>query len=331
MMLSLLVASTLTGPSAGLNLALKNEMLATKSIAVCPGPGSTFVVSNEDNSIRYVNAATGATIKTFMGHPQPAYGIAINKAGTLLATGDESGRIWIWNLKTGVKVKEMPRSPQSHLRGIQGFSWSADSKFLASTGKDDQIIVWDYATAKPIKHYPSEGMNVSSASYVPGGGMWAATLGAGVWNYNAAGKVSKFPAHGSQGAVDLRIDSSGTRAISGGRNGTVILWNLTTKAAVKGSQQHEDSVCNVAMAPNGKVAASSCSVDRSVKLWNSTTGGAIATLANQSAVGAPICFSGDGKYFISSSPGDHITIYAVTPPQGGVAAKAPVVKKKRKR
>lgn len=296
-----------------------------KSIAVCPGPGSTFFVTTEDNMVRHVNAATGATARQFPGHPQPVYGVAVNRAGTVLATGDETGRIWLWNVKTGAKIKEFPRNAQTHQRGIQALSFSLDGKTLATTGKDDQIIIWNVATATPTSRMPSNGNNVSSATYA-GTNIWAATLGAGVWRYKGATLAGKIPAHGSQGAVDFKCDPAGTRAITGGRDGSIILWNLTAGKQIASKVGHEDSVTNLAMSPNGKVGASSCSVDRTVKFWNMSNGAVSWKLDEQSAVGAPITFTGDGKYFISANIQDQVTVHTVAPAQGV----APVKSKKRR-
>lgn len=318
-----LIAATLFTPAtttAAVRFDKKFEVANVRGVAVCPGPGSTFFVAGEDNTIWHVNAATGAKLRKFSGHPQSVYGLCANPTGTILASGDESGRIWFWNVKTGAKVKEFARTKDTHARGIQAISFSADGKTVATTGKDDQIIVWDYARSAIVKKLPSNGANVSSAT-LTSTGMWAITLGGGLWQYKAGALASRLPAHGGQGGMDFKADTGGTRGISGGRDGSVILWNLKTKQPISKNAAHEDSVISVAMSPNGKVAASSCSVDRSVKLWDVSSGGLIKTLSEQSAVGAPLCFTMDGKYFVSSSAGDQPVVYSVTPAQGAGKAK----------
>lgn len=326
-MLTTIAAIALAPVQTAALIQRRGEVSNLRSISICGGAGSTFFVAGEDNVVWQVDGNTRKRIRSYPGHPQAVYGLTVNPTGTVLATGDDSGRIWLWDVKTGKKIREFPRTPKTHQRGIQALSFSGDGKTLASTGKDDQIIMWDVAAGKPLKNLPSEGMNVSSATVTPGG-MWAVTLGSGLWLYKNGALLNKFPAHGAQGGMDFRADFAGTRGISGGRDGSVILWNLTTRKAISSRVAHEDAVINVAMSPNGKVAASSCSVDRSVKIWDVSSGIMVSKLEDQSPIGAPICFTMDGKYFVSATSGDVPSVFALSPAQG-VPAPKPVKKRRR--
>lgn len=318
-MIATIAAALLVPPTtAAVSFKRTGEVANVRGIAVCAGAGSTFFVASEDNVVWHVNAVTRQRVRSFAGHPQAVYGLATNANGTVLATGDDSGRIWLWDVKTGKKIKEFPRNAKTHQRGIQALSFSADGKVLATTGKDDQIIMWSVATAQPVKNLVSGGANVSSAMQT-GTGMWAITLGGGLWLYKNGTYILRLNAHGSQGGMDFRADAAGTRGISGGRDGSVMIWNLTSRKSMSTRVAHEDSVIGVAMSPNGKVAASSCSVDRTVKIWDVASGAMVTKFADQSAVGAPICFTGDGKYFVSASAGDMPLVYSVTPGQGVAA------------
>ncbi|MBL8048491.1 MAG: hypothetical protein JNJ45_07405 [Chthonomonas sp.] len=327
-MITTIAALALSTTQTAALVQRRGDVPNLRGIAVCPGAGSTFFVASEDNVVWHVDAVTRKRVRSFTGHPQAVYGLTTNAAGTILATGDDSGRIWLWDVKTGKKMREFPRNATTHQRGIQALSFAADGKTLASTGKDDQVIVWDVASAKPIKNLVSGGANVSSAVVTPGG-MWAVTLGSGLWYYKANALTAKIPAHGSQGAMDFRADLKGTRGISGGRDGSVMIWNLTTRKSMSSRLAHEDSVISVAMAPNGRIAASSCSVDRTVKIWDVSTGVMVSKFDDQSAVGAPLCFTMDGKFFVSANAADAPLVYSVTPPVGVAPVKAPVKKKRR--
>lgn len=299
-----------------------------RSIAVCGAQsGSRFAVSDEDSKVRIVDAASGNVLKTLAGHPQPAYGLAFSRDGKWLATGDETGRIFIWDTATGLKKVEFSRD-KAHQRGIQALNFSSDGKTLASTGKDDAVILWDIASKKQIRKLLGEGANVASASFGTGG-LFTATLGSGlIFNKSGAWNLAgKMDGHGGQGTVDVRLDPTGTRAISGGRDFSVAYWNLGARKRIARMTGHEDVVMNVAMAPNGSIGASS-STDRTVIIWNLAAGSKILKLDDQSAIGAPICFTGDGKFFISSNSGDQLTTYSVTPGVGGAAAKTSSKKRK---
>jgi len=323
MVISLVAAVALTQSGLSLTPVKTTEF---KVIAVAPGPGNTFLCSTEDNMIRVIDAATGATKFQLAGHPQPAYALAANRQGTLYATGDETGRIYFWN-SAGKKVREVSRE-RAHTRGIQFLSFSADGKTLASTGADDFIFEWNTATAAQLRKVAGEGAVVESGQFA-GSNLFAASQVKGMFGYSASlGRIGAWNAHHGQGMQDLAVDNSGSRGVTAGRDGTVAFWNLTKRTKMSESAGHEDCVMHVAMAPNGAVAASS-GVDGKVNFWSVGSGSRVVSLGGQSSVGAPICFTGNGAYFASSNAGDKLVIYKLNKPQGA-GTSASKGKKKRK-
>lgn len=270
--------------------------------------GSTFAAALEDHSVRIMNASKGETIKILQGHPQPVYALAFSPNGKLLASGDESARIWIWDVPTGKRIRQLPTL---HSRGIQALNFSKDGSLLASTGKDDVIRIWNIKTGKPAGAILGKGSNVSSATFVGNSGLVAAgTLGSGLCFYKIKGftPAGSADAHGKQGVMDIAINPEGTKAISGGRDGCAACWDIKSHRCLKKLKGHQDWVAHVALSPNGKFAATS-SNDRRVILWDLASGKTLSKLENQSAVGAPVAFTGDGKYLITASDSDAIEIY----------------------
>lgn len=298
------------------------------SVAGAP-TGSLFAASLEDNSVWLIDANTGATVRKLVGHPQPVYGLAFNRARTLIATGDESARIYLWNVSNGQKVREFTRTG-GHLRGIQSISFSPDGKQLVTTGRDDFIIIWDVATGAPIKKIAGDGANVAAAAFNPAGGnFFSASLGKGLLVYPRAGGAGRsVGAHKGLGINEFAISNSGTRAISGGRDNGVTIWDVKSTKPVGSLAGHEDFVMHVAISPNGKFAVSS-SADRSVRFWNLNSFKPVAVYGEQSGVGAPVAITGDGKYAISTTASDAVQISIITPAQGSGAVKV-TTKRKRK-
>ena len=107
-----------------------------KFVAVAGAPtGSLFAVAQENGQVRLMNAATRSTVHQLVGHPQPAYGLAFTPNGQQLVTGDETSRIFVWDVRTGRKLREFPRGTMSHARGIQAISFSRDGRTMITTGK----------------------------------------------------------------------------------------------------------------------------------------------------------------------------------------------------
>jgi WD40 repeat protein len=316
--------------TVGLTVGPTRTVSAYKVNAIAPRPAvSQYAAAGEDFVVRLVNAVDGSTIRSFSGHPQPVYAIGFNAAGTLMATGDETARIFIWNVSTGAKVREFTRI-QAHTRGIQSVAFSPDGKQIVTTGRDDFMIVWDVATGRPIKKIPGEGANVASGVWGPKATVaYCCTLSEGVRAYARStwGLAATMKGHEALGATAFCTNPAGTLGASGGRDNSINIWSLTTRQRVRVIKGHEDWVLNVAFAPNGRVLASSSS-DRTVRLWDATSGASLGKFDNQSAVGAPIGFTGDGKFLISVDSNENAQIRPVT---GASSAPAGGKTKKRRR
>ncbi len=294
-------------------------LLGTHVVAVAPAPsGSRFAASMEDGTIRVIDANTGMTLMTLSKHPQTAYGLAYNPAGTLIASGDETARIWLWDAKTGKKLKEFDRN-NGHQRGIQALSFSKDGTMLASTGKDDVIIIWSVAKGKPVQKLLGKGANFYGAVFSPAGGnLLTATIGEGgrVYKINSPNPAFSLKGHDGQGALDIAVNKIGSVAVTAGKDSKGNVWSLVTRQKMGSLVGHEDFLIHAAFSPNGRFVATSSS-DRTVRVWNLGNFKPVAKLEGQCFVGAPICFTGDGKFLITSTDADAVQINSVTPPQGG--------------
>ena len=100
------------------------------------------------------------------------------------------------------------------------------------------------------------------------------------------------------GAVNsVSFSPDGTTLASGSLDGTVKLWNASTRDHIATLQGHRKSVWSVAFSPDGTTLASG-SLDGKVKLWNVSTKENIATLSGHRAV-ASVAFSPDGTTLAS--------------------------------
>jgi WD40 repeat protein len=227
-------------------------------------------------------------------------------------SGDESARIYLWDTRTGKKVREFPRT-KGHTRGIQAIAVSPNDRQFATVGKDDVIKVWNMAGGDPIKTIEGKGANFYGISYLPNGSFATGTLAEGARLYtNKFDLAAKFTV--DQGANDLALNSSGSMGVTANRNGSVTLWNIAKREKVATMPGHSDWVLGVAIAPNGKVAASS-STDSSVVLWDLKSYKKIATITERAYVDSLVAFTSDGKYLLTTDAGNALQVYQVSPAQ----------------
>ena len=71
-------------------------------------------------------------------HHSPPVRVAWNPRGGLLATGDKSGAVWIWN----EQGEDLVESPQERLQEIRHLVWSPEGTNLLSVAADGRALIW---------------------------------------------------------------------------------------------------------------------------------------------------------------------------------------------
>lgn len=294
----------------------KKEYPGLRVLAMAAAPaGSRVAVTLEDTSVRIIDAATGATLKSLSGHPQPASAAAWSRDGKLLATGDDSARIFVWDTKTWTKIRTLYGE---HQRPIADLSFNAAGTLLLSTGADDKGTVWSMATGRLAGKILGNGANLYSMTFAPKeSSILAGCLLPSARRYTFSGGFKNtgfLSGHGGQGFLDIAWSPDGTRAASGGKDGSAIVWDMKKLVPLATLKGHQDWVWAVAFSPNGKLLATS-SPDRTVKVWTMAGFRKIADLPDQKSVGSPLVFTSDGKYLLTVSVNDFLVVYSVSPAQ----------------
>jgi WD40 repeat protein len=296
---------------------LLKEFQGLRAMQFAPNPiNGTVAVSLENTEIRVIDSKTGQTLRVMKGHPQPANALAWSRDGKYLASGDDSARVFVWDGKTGAQLKLIYGE---HQRPIEGLSYNKDSTLVTSTGGDDKIIIWSVPGSKRVAQVLGNGAILGKGVFSPvNNDFLATTLTPSARIYSFAGGVIKnrgfLTGHANQGFLAGNWSPDGSRIITGGKDGTAIVWDAKAMKAIATLKGHEDWVWQAVFSPNGRVAATS-SPDRSVRLWDMKTFKMLAKFDNQKGVGSPLAFSSDGKTLFTVSINDFLSIYTVTPAQ----------------
>lgn len=280
------------------------------SFAAQPG-GHQFVATFMDSSVRIYDAANLKKIRVLRGHPFPAHACAWSKDGRYIATGDESARVFVWDLKTGQRIMQF----RVHTKGIENLSFNQEGTFLVSTGQDDVMKIYDLKAKKLLRTIDSNGAGIYGGVFAPRVNIIAAaTLAESARIYSPTGTIIYKMNSNSGGAFDCDYNAAGTMLVTGGKDGNLVLWDPKDGKRLGTMRGHEDQVLHVALAPSGLVAASS-SDDRSVRVWNTKTLQQIGMLQQQDAQGSPVRFTGDGKWLLSADIGNQLEVTQIIPPQ----------------
>ena len=313
MIIAIAAMLVLAPVEASLKVTASKPLVGVRVLAISAAPtGSRIAVTVEDNSVRIYDAATRQLVRTMKGHPQPAMAIAWSQDGTLIATGDESARIFVWDARSGAKLKEL----RGHQRGIQSLSFNYPRTLLMSTGKDDAIKIWDLSKNKERSTILGQGANFFGATYKGKiNDFGVGTLSVGGRIYGGDNKVKGFlTGHDAQGVFDLDFNRAGTRILTCGRDANGAIWDASKLVRLNYLRGHQDWVVHGRFSPKGRYVATS-SPDRTVRVWNTFSYASEIKLEDQSSVGSPLAWTGDGKYLVTANLDDFLTVHTLSSPQ----------------
>lgn len=227
---------------------------AIKAMAVTPDAATVFTAS-EDKVIRQ-SLTAGKEVRTFPGLLAAPRSLA---AGTFLAAGSVDGKLSLFDLKDGKLVSQ----PVAHAGAVTDVSFHPGNTQLASVGDDGLVKIWAMPPVAPRVLTHPDNPTVAVAS--PDGKKFF-TGGADkivrVWD--AGLKIERqFTGHS---APVTALAVTGATLVSGGADGAIRFWNLTTGKEAESMQGHGGAVTSLAFNPAGNLLLSS-SEDGSVRIW----------------------------------------------------------------
>jgi WD40 repeat protein len=168
-------------------------------------------------------------MRTFEGHTDAAYALAVSPDGKWIATGAYDQKIRLWDTATGKEIALL----KGHNGAVNGLSFRPDGKVLASASADRTVKLWSIPNgqrldtlSQPTKEQTSVVFSADGKTLFAAGGDNRIRM----WAISAAAK-------------------EGTNKI------------LTSRFA------HEGGLLNLALSADGKLLASTAT-DKTLKLWN---------------------------------------------------------------
>jgi eukaryotic-like serine/threonine-protein kinase len=102
----------------------------------------------------------------------------------------------------------------------------------------------------------------------------------------------------------VAVTPDGRRALSGGEDRTVRLWDLETGKELRRFEGHQSGVSSVAVAPDGRLGLSG-SYDRTARLWDLETGKEVHWFDRHGGSVACVAFSPDGRLAATGGGGEY--------------------------
>jgi dipeptidyl aminopeptidase/acylaminoacyl peptidase len=187
------------------------------------------------------------------------------------------GEVTLWDAETGGEFRNFGR----YTAGVHGVAFSPDSRWLASAWGDGLVRIWDAKDpAREARVLPQHAGQVERVVFLPDG----------------------------------RLASAGGRYTTSGTSGLgeVKIWDLST-GRVLNLHGHTGIVEGLACSRDGRRLATG-SEDRTIKLWDTTTGEEVFTLRGHTGGVLCVAFSPDGRRIASGGWDRTVRVWDTSPP-----------------
>jgi eukaryotic-like serine/threonine-protein kinase len=164
--------------------------------------------------------------------------VAFDADDMTVAVATTNRRAYLWEINTGKRRPPL----EGHKGPVYGIAFSSDGKTVATVSWDHTIKLWDKKTGEMIGEIPdAHDEGIWAVTFSSCGGRLATAGQEGlvkIWDVPSRTEVSRFSRHlGTVHAV--RYEPNCYTLYSGGRDGTVRVWN--TQTAESGGK-HEQGV-----------------------------------------------------------------------------------------
>lgn len=260
---------------------------------------TVIVTGSNDNETRIRDASTGEVLRTFTGHTDGVYCVAINSTNgqPLLATGSADGTARIWDMSSGLALHNL--TEHSYTIGAVAWTTAPEGRLLLATGSSDRTArIWDAATGQPVHTLTGHSALIQSVAWAPPAGtqsLLATGSGDGtarIWDAITGQTLHTLSGHsGPVNSVSWTTGAADQPLLATGSNDqTARIWNASgTDLGILRAPAAKDGDGRIFMlswAPlrDGRLLLATASSD-TLRLWDGLTNSLLHT-QNLNFVGA---------------------------------------------
>ncbi|KAJ4701187.1 angio-associated migratory cell protein [Melia azedarach] len=184
------------------------------------------------------------------GHKDSVSSLAFSTDGQLLASGGFDGLVQVWDTSSG-DCKCALEGPGG---GIEWVSWHPRGHVLLAGSEDSAVWMWNADRGAYLNMFSGHGSSVTCGDFTPDGktictGSDDATLR--IWNPKSGENIHVIRGHPyhTEGLTCLTISADSTLALTGSKDGSVHMVNITTGKVVSSLVSHTDSIECVGFSP----------------------------------------------------------------------------------
>ncbi|MHA2110874.1 MAG: WD40 domain-containing protein [Candidatus Hodarchaeales archaeon] len=310
-------------PSFGENFRNISDLYysTAQTFPIAFSPNGLILASiNKNFSISLLDISSRTEIKTLktIGYHTGKFDfLAFSPDGSLIASGGDPGGdyvIKLWDVSTGDLVNTLV----GHTDQVKAVAFSPDGQSLVSGGQDHNVFLWKLATQQKITLI-KDSRWITSVVISPTGELIAAAgWSSKIYVWNLEGQVFRAAMSNHTDAIhSLAFSPDGTKLVSGSKDKTVKLWNVTNPDEYELLNTFTNStseIWSVTYSPMNNMVAAGNGLgkpDTNMFLWNTTTNNLIGNFSVHFDKVKTVIFSSDAAILASSSTDGAIKLWNV--------------------
>lgn len=265
------------------------------------------------------------------GHRAPVTKVVFHPVFSVFVSASEDATIKMWDYETG----DFERTLKGHTDSVQDITFDSNGKTLASCSADMSVKLWDFNTFECTKTLQGHDHNVSSVTFLPSGDFIVSSSRdktIKIWEVATGYCVKTLTGH-REWVRQIRVSPDGLILASCSNDQTVRIWLMSTKECKLEMREHEHVVECIAWAPESATQAiqeamaaaasttsapnsenqsvkksgsvgpflASGSRDKTIKIWDVSTGLCCVTLIGHDNWVRGLVFHPGGKYLLSAA------------------------------
>ncbi len=264
-------------------------------------PDAKIIASGgKDSIIKTWYAENGQKCsKPLKGHKQYITALSwepyhLNPKCQRLVSASKDETLMVWN----VILSKCEFCLSGHTKSVTGVTWAGDGH-IYSCGQDCTIRVWNPETRQQVKlltgHAHWVNTMAMSTDYV-------LRRGAFDFNCNPLGDKSLEELQ-KEAKIRYEKETKGRllRIVTGSDDNTLCIWEPEkSEKPIARLTGHQGVVNQVCFSPDGRIIASA-SFDKSIKIWEASTGKFLGTLRGHVGAVYRVAWSGDSRMLASAS------------------------------
>ncbi|KAF9178422.1 hypothetical protein BGZ50_007745 [Haplosporangium sp. Z 11] len=111
------------------------------------------VTGGDDNSLVFSHGVPFVFNKTIQDHTRFVQEVKFSNNGEMFASVGADAKIFLYDAKTGEKLKELSAAEHGHTGGIFALSWSPDSSRIMTSSADQTVKIWDVESSSVVNTF----------------------------------------------------------------------------------------------------------------------------------------------------------------------------------